>query len=118
MAPPREFLRVYATPRSALVPASSDADELRKMKRKLRIVAVQGGLVSLCCGLGAVGGVTGSFDPDGTAAAATDPARLLVLGALALGALSGLLGTATALFGSSMVAHWIERTLEDEASPP
>ena len=113
--PPDDLLSVYATPRSALIAESADASALRQMKRKLRTVALQGFLVFVSCGLGGVGVVSGFFDPPGGAAiASTDPVQVLVVGALAVGAVSGLLGTATALAGSSMVAHWIEHLREDE----
>lgn len=110
---------IYAAPRSSLLPESPDADALHKMKRKLRTVAWQGGLVFLSCGLGGVGIVTGVFDPEGSAAVtSTDPVEFLILGALVVGAVSGLLGTVTALLGSSMVAHWIDRTHEAETTSP
>jgi len=113
VTPPPDIDALYAAPTAALVVDSPEADALRAARRKLRRVAMQGGLVALACSAGIVGVVSGYFTPGRASFAFTDPVEVLVVGALAVGAVSGLLGTATALFGSSLVEHGIEHTQRD-----
>ncbi len=108
MALPPDLPAIYAAPTASLVPESPEEDALRAARSKLRRVAVQGGLVAAACGVGIVGIFSGYLDPGRPATLSfTDPVEALVVGALVVGAVSGLLGTATALFGSSLVDHGI-----------
>ncbi|MCO4773743.1 MAG: hypothetical protein KDA24_27170 [Deltaproteobacteria bacterium] len=102
--------RHYAPPAATLVRPTTAEQKLLAMKRKLATLVWQGAAVFLLCSMAVVGILSGIFEPPGMQAAATvDGVVIAVVVGLGLGALSGLLGMLTALYGGKLCLRQLTR---------